>query len=98
MLFLGCDGGSTKFEYMTANAQGVCVMRQSFPGMNLAQDGMESFARGICAHVQALGIDPADLTHAAFGITGYGESHTAAQRNNRCRPIRTGACPLYGLQ
>jgi len=79
MLFLGCDGGSTKFEYLVADAQGACVAHQTFPGMNLMQDGMEEYARGIRTHVRALGIDPGTLTHAAFGVTGYGESRTAAR-------------------
>lgn len=79
MIFLGCDGGSTKFEYLAVDEQGVFVAHQTFPGMNLAQDGIVAYAQGIRMHVDALGIDPALFTDTAFGITGYGESRNAAQ-------------------
>ncbi|HPF87247.1 MAG TPA: BadF/BadG/BcrA/BcrD ATPase family protein [Candidatus Limiplasma sp.] len=90
MLFLGCDGGSTKFDYVVSDEQGACITHQTFPGINLVQDGMEDYARGIRAQVDALGIDLNALTRAAFGVTGYGESRTAARDMNDAVQIALG--------
>jgi len=79
--FLGCDGGSTKYDYAVCDASGGLRARRVFPGVNILEKGYPAFTEELCAHVRAVlgeaGLSPEAVTYAAFSLSGYGESATA---------------------
>ena len=81
MLFLGCDSGSTKAAFAIANEKGEVLARRVFPGVNIFSGGVARYREAMQAYLQELlscaGVQAQDITCAAFGLTGYGESRTA---------------------
>ena len=77
MIFLGCDGGSTKTELLVADAAGRCLAHRIFPGCNYAFLGRDGFARHMRACVAGVLEDahmaPSQVTAAMFGLPVYGE-------------------------
>ena len=77
MIFLGCDGGSTKTELLVADAAGRCLAHRIFPGCNYAFLGRDGFARHMQACVAGVledaHIAPSQVTAAMFGLPVYGE-------------------------
>ncbi|MBQ9263453.1 MAG: hypothetical protein IJ189_04495 [Clostridia bacterium] len=83
MIFLGCDSGSTKIAFAVADDQGRVLARKEFPAITLFRGGADTYARDMAADLravlQAAQILPEQITCAAFGLTGYGETETSAQ-------------------
>lgn len=83
MLYLGCDGGATKFSYVVATERGRVLARCRFPGLNIIEMGAEAFYRAmreqITATLAAADVLAADITGAMFAVTGYGEGRTSVQ-------------------
>lgn len=77
MIFLGCDGGSTKTELLVTNEAGHCLAHRVFPGCNYAFLGRDGFARHMQACVAGVLEDahmvPSQVTAAMFGLPVYGE-------------------------
>ena len=77
MIFIGCDGGSTKTEWLLCNETGRVLAHRTFSGCNFAFLGEDGFARLMMDSARALladaGVDAADVTAAMFALTGYGE-------------------------
>ena len=77
MIFLGCDGGSTKTEWLLAEDGGRVLAHRTFPGCNYAFLGQEGFARLMedsCRQLLADGgVSAGDVTAAMLGLTVYGE-------------------------
>ena len=77
MIFLGCDGGSTKTEWLLADHTGQVLSHRIFPGCNYAFLGEAGFRDLMSSSVQALlgegGVAPADVTSAMLSLTVYGE-------------------------
>jgi len=75
--FLGVDGGGTKTEFVCIDGAGDVVARQIEGttyhlqvGLDGAVQALESGIAGICAQI---GIEPAGLDFAFFGLPAYGE-------------------------
>ena len=81
MLFLGCDSGATKAAFIVSDGDGRVLAARSFPGVSLVTNGLEEYRESMRAYTRILlrdaGARAEDITHAAFGLTGYGESRTA---------------------
>lgn len=77
MIFLGCDGGSTKTEFLLASAQEGLLVHKVFPACNYLEVGKEAFSstmQGWAAEVLAEAGIPSDkLTFSVFGLTALGE-------------------------
>lgn len=77
MIFLGCDGGSTKTELLIADDTGRVLAHRVFSGCHYAFLGRDGFARhmdhAISAVLADAGLTPADLTFSLFGLPIYGE-------------------------
>lgn len=77
MIFLGCDGGSTKTEWLLADETGRVLSHRTFAGCNYAFLGEEGFRDLMASSVQALlddGKITADqVTSAMLSLTVYGE-------------------------
>lgn len=78
MIFLGCDGGSTKTEWLLAEDSGRVLSHRTFTGCNYAFLGQEGFAQLMAENVRELlreagGITAGDITAAMLGLTIYGE-------------------------
>ena len=72
MIFLGCDGGSTKTEWLLAEEGGRILAHRTFPGCNYAFLGREGFARLMADSCKQL---LADGGAAAEDITEIGRAH-----------------------
>ena len=83
MLFLGCDGGATKYDYILCDEHGHIHARRRFKGINIVADGMLAFRNGIRAHINEMihtdGLSAQSLDYCAFGLSGYGESKTSVR-------------------
>ncbi|MCR4883601.1 MAG: hypothetical protein K6A68_08525 [Clostridiales bacterium] len=81
MLFLGCDSGSTKIAFAVADDTGHVLVRTEFPAITLFRGGAETYASDMERCVRSVliqaGIEAGQLTSAAFGLTGYGETVTS---------------------
>ena len=77
MIFLGCDGGSTKTEWVLADETGKVLAHRIFPGCNYAFLGQEGFNKLImdsCSQLLSDAQITADqITGAYLGLTVYGE-------------------------
>lgn len=77
MIFLGCDGGSTKTEFMIANETGELLSHLVLPGCNygyLGYSGFEALFKDAFDRIRAeTGILGKEITFAAFGLPAYGE-------------------------
>lgn len=77
MIFLGCDGGSTKTEWLLAEDSGRVLSHRTFSGCNYTFLGQEGFARLLAENARELlseaGIAAGDVTAAMLGLTIYGE-------------------------
>lgn len=77
MLFLGCDGGSTKTEWLLVDETGRIFAHRFFTGCNYAFLGQEGYERLMTESCAALlkdgGVSADDVTGAMFGLTVYGE-------------------------
>ena len=77
MIFLGCDGGSTKTELLLTDESGQMLAHRVFGGCNLAYLGEDGLQKHLQTCVQAVlddaGKMAADVTGAMFGIPLYGE-------------------------
>ena len=77
MIFLGCDGGSTKTEWLMSDEHGRVLAHRVFPGCNSAFLGQDGFARLMRESAQALladaGVSSREVTAAMFALTVYGE-------------------------
>ena len=77
MIFLGCDGGSTKTEFLIADENGRALAHRTFPGCNYSYLGRDNFIalmeHAISATLFDAGLLPTDLTGCLFGLPSYGE-------------------------
>ncbi len=77
MIFLGCDAGSTKTEFLVATQDGKLLARELFPACNYLEMGEERFARtmrGFAERVcEAAGIGANDPDFTVFGLPALGE-------------------------
>lgn len=77
MIFLGCDGGSTKTELLIADETGRVLAHRVFSGCNYAFLGRDGFANhmenALSAVLADAGLLPSDLTFCLFGLPIYGE-------------------------
>ena len=76
-IFLGVDGGGTKTEFVCIDGGGTMVARQIEGttyhlqvGLDGAVRALEAGIAGVCAQI---GIAPADLAYAFFGLPAFGE-------------------------
>lgn len=94
MLFLGCDGGSTKFTYIISDERGKLLADRQFPGLNIIEMGAEPFMRAFVAQIEetlrAASVDPASLAGSAFAITGYGESRESVSETREAATAALG--------
>jgi len=90
--FLGVDGGGTKTEFVCIDGAGDVVARQIEGttyhlqvGLDGAVQALESGIAGICAQI---GIEPAGLAFAFFGLPAYGEDKAIDPLlNQHCRRL-----------
>ena len=75
MIFIGCDGGSTKTEWLLCNERGRVLAHRTFSGCNCAFLGEDGFARLMADSAESLLADaginagPCCLCHVrAHGI------------------------------
>ena len=77
MLFIGCDGGSTKTEWVLADARGEVLAHRKFSGCNIAYLGLQEFfshmRKGLAELLGQAGARPDEVAGAMFGLTTYGE-------------------------
>lgn len=77
MIFLGCDGGSTKTELLLTDGGGHVKAHRIFPGCNYAFLGDDGFAAHMKACVETVlgdaGITASEVTFSMFGLPVYGE-------------------------
>ena len=102
MIFLGCDGGSTKTELLLTDEAGHVLAHRAFPGCNYAFLGRDGFARHMQACV-AGALDearllPGQVTAAMFGLPVYGEvPGTEAEIPQILRALLPG-CPQVVIE
>lgn len=77
MLFLGCDGGCTKYAYALADESGHVLASTREEGFNYQLERGERFDSRLKAHLSRLlaaaGAKADDVTYAAYGLAGYDE-------------------------
>ena len=77
MYFLGCDGGSTKTEFILSDETGAILSHRIYSGCNYSHLGRDGFKRHMaCCIGEVLadaGITKGDVTSAALGLPTYGE-------------------------
>ena len=73
MIFLGCDGGSTKTEWLLVDHTGQVLAHRIFPGCNFAFWGEDGFRDLMVHSVQTLladsGITSQQITSAMLSLT-----------------------------
>ncbi len=83
MFFLGCDSGSTKIAFAVSDEQGRVLVRTEFPAITIFRGGAETYAADMKRYLDTVlsmaGLHAEQVTQAAFGLTGYGESVNAAR-------------------
>lgn len=83
MLFLGCDSGATKVAFIVSDGNGQVLAARVFRGVSIVTDGLEGYRDSMRQYtrtvLQDAGVRAEEITHAAFGLTGYGESRTATE-------------------
>ena len=90
--FLGVDGGGTKTEFVCIDAAGAVIARQIEGTTYHLQIGLagavEALAAGIAGVCHQIGITPADLTFAFFGLPAFGEDGVIdPQLDQHCRRL-----------
>lgn len=97
MLFLGCDSGATKIAFALCDETGRVLALRAFPGITPLDDGRERYAQRMGEYIRAVlaqaAIGPEALTCAAFALTCYGESPTAAQDMEAAVAAALGPAP-----
>lgn len=77
MLFLGCDGGSTKTEFLLASEETGLLSHKFFPACNYLETGEELFSTRMRTWIIEVltdaGVEPEDLTFSVFGLPAMGE-------------------------
>lgn len=77
MFFLGCDGGSTKTEFLLASRQDGLLARKLFPACNYLEVGRDAFAASMRSWIRQTldeaGLSAGDLSFSVFGLTALGE-------------------------
>ena len=75
MLFLGCDSGATKAEFILVREDATVLAHRVFPGVVLIADGPDVYRTRMQAYVRALlqEAGTSGIACAAFGLTEYGE-------------------------
>lgn len=77
MLFLGCDGGCTKYAYALTDQRGQVLASTVEEGFNYQQERGERFDSRLKAHLKRLldtaGVTAEDITFAVYGLAGYDE-------------------------
>lgn len=77
MIFLGCDGGSTKTEWLLADHTGRVLSHRMFPGCNyafLGQEGFQALMEDSIGQLLAdAGAAPEAVTGAMLSLTVFGE-------------------------
>lgn len=98
MIFLGCDGGSTKTELLIATESGQILAHRRFSGCNYAFLGEQRFASEISAWIQAVlkdaRVTPNQLTAAMFGLPTYGEIVGGQERMQALIEAALPGCPV----
>ena len=83
MIFFGCDGGSTKAEFIITEDTGKILAHNTFPGCNFARSGYDVFRQFIQNAIRKMcgmaGIQPDDITDSVFGLTAYGELESSEE-------------------
>ena len=81
MLFLGCDSGATKAAFMLVRDDATVLAHRVFPGVVLIAEGRDAYRAQMQSYLGELLREAGtqDITCAAFGLTEYGETRTAAQ-------------------
>ena len=91
-VFLGVDGGGTKTEFLCIDDHGNLLARQVEGttyhlqvGLEGAVGALQAGVTGICAQI---GIAPADLSFAFFGLPAFGEDQVIdPQLEQHCRQL-----------
>ncbi len=77
MYFLGCDGGSTKTEFILSDENGAILSHRVYAGCNYSHLGREGFERHMTSCIGEVLADARitkdDVTYAALGLPTYGE-------------------------
>ncbi len=77
MIFLGCDGGSTKTEFILSDESGEILSHKIFPGCNygyIRYAGFKKLFTAALNEIYAESCIPQDeITFAVFGLPSYGE-------------------------
>ncbi len=75
--FIGCDGGSTKTEWVLCDESGYLLSHRAFGGCNIAYLGIDGFLsfmdESLTTVLSDAGVAPEAVTGAMFGLTTYGE-------------------------
>ena len=83
MIFLGCDSGSSKIAFAAADGTGRVLAKAEFPAITLFRGGAATYAADMKRYLDAVlakaRIAPGQVSAAAFGLTGYGETATSAR-------------------
>ena len=98
MLFLGCDSGATKAAFAICDDQGHVLANCVYPGVDLFILGAERYREAMQSYIEqtlaCAGVRPQEIACAAFGLTGYGESRTAAEDMERALSGVLGDVPM----
>lgn len=77
MLFLGCDGGCTKYAYALVDEKGHVLAATREKGFNYQLERGERFDQHLKEHLAHLldqaGVTRDEITFAAYGLAGYDE-------------------------
>ena len=99
MIFLGCDGGSTKTEWLLVDHTGLVLSHRVFPGCNYAFLGEAGFRDLMASSVQALladgGITSQQVTSAMLSLTVYGEVPGTEELFPQVMQSILPSCPLW---
>ncbi|HHW31738.1 MAG TPA: hypothetical protein GXX20_08725 [Clostridiaceae bacterium] len=77
MFFLGCDGGSSKTEFILVNEEGNILSHNIYPSYNYGVIGRNAFRQSMHQAILEVcnnaGVNTQEITHAVFGIPTLGE-------------------------
>ena len=83
MFFLGCDSGSSKIAFAVSDDAGHVLVKTEFPAITLFRGGQDTYAADMKRYLDTVldraGLRPDQITCAAFGLTGYGETVTSSE-------------------
>lgn len=78
MLFLGCNGGTSKTEFILADDKGGILSHRIYPAFRYGGVGDDTFRRSMhdALHevLNEAGVKPGEVSFSVFGLAAYGEA------------------------